>query len=78
MQTASAQFAIITTGWKIKAIGMSIELDILVILYTRNIFAAVKRNYCRKNIDKSAWYEYIVIVAAANDVYCRKNNQMEA
>ena len=26
-----------------------IELDILVILYTRNIFAAVKRYYCRKN-----------------------------
>jgi len=56
---------------------MCIELEILVILYTRNIFAAVKRGYCRKNIDKSAWHEYTVIVAAANGVYCRKNNQME-
>lgn len=57
---------------------MYIELDILVILYTRNIFTAVKQYYCRKNIDKSDWHEYTVVVAAANDVYCRKNNQMEA
>ena len=56
---------------------MCIELEILVILYTRNIFAAVKRGYCRKNIDKSAWHEYTVIVSAANGVYCRKNNLME-
>lgn len=62
---------------KIKAIGMCIELDILILLYTRNIFAAAKRYYCRKNIDKSAWYEYTVIVMAVNDIYCRKNNQME-
>lgn len=62
---------------KIKAIWMCIELEILVILYIRNIFAAVKQDYCRKNIDKSVWHEYTVIVAAANSVYCRKNNQME-
>lgn len=29
------------------------------------------------NIGKSTWYEYTVIVVAVNNVYCRKNNQME-
>ena len=32
---------------------MCVELELLATLYTRIIFAAVNRDYCRKNIDEN-------------------------